>query len=96
MKGDAELQVENVSVYLLLFEKNKPKGMTACDVCTLPHGSISLIFFFFFLKNKNKKNYSTHFYLTPHYVPVSWVLCLPVWNEETEAQRSTSQDQSHS
>ena len=48
MKGDAKLQVENVSVYLLLFEKNKPKGMTACDACTLPHGSLSLIFFFFF------------------------------------------------
>lgn len=52
MKGDAELQVENVSVYLLLFEKNKPKGMTACDVCTLLHGSLSLIFFFFFFKEQ--------------------------------------------
>lgn len=75
-----------MSVYLLILEKeNRPEGMTAYDGYTLTCCSHSLIVFFFF--NFNKLQHT--FLLTPHCVPVSWVLYSPVWDEETEAQRST-------
>lgn len=44
--------------YICYYLERKAKGMTACDACTLPQGSLSL--FFFFLKNKCKKKTLQH------------------------------------